>query len=99
MLQVTGFCACCDLRTLSLSVCIQSAAKGCNHFYSSSGGNAGLAAAYCASQLKTPITVIVPETAPQIIRDKLAEYGAEVRVHGKVNQLPTLAIQLVLQTV
>ena len=69
---------------------MQSAARGCNHFYSSSCGNAGLAAAYCAGQLKIPITVTVPETAPQIIRDKLTEYGAEVRVHGKVSHLPTL---------
>ena len=73
---------------MTLHVCTQAAAKGCNHFYCSSCGNAGLAAAYSARQLKIPITVIVPETAPQIIRDKLTEYGAEVRVHGKVGQLP-----------
>ena len=33
----------------------------------------------------------MPETTPCVIRDKLAEYGAEVRVHGKVNQLAVLS--------
>ncbi|CAI7989038.1 L-serine dehydratase/L-threonine deaminase [Geodia barretti] len=58
--------------------------RGCTRFASSSGGNAGLAAAYIARQLGLPITVVVPETTPSFIADKLREEGAEVEVVGKV---------------
>ncbi len=51
---------------------------------SSSGGNAGLAAAYCARELGLPITVVVPQTTPSFIVDKLREEGASVEVVGKV---------------
>ena len=48
------------------------------------GGNAGLAAAFCAKELGLPITVVVPQTTPTFIVDKLREEGAEVEVVGKV---------------
>ena len=58
--------------------------RGCTRFSSSSGGNAGLAAAFIARELGLPITVVVPETTPSFIADKLREEGAEVEVVGKV---------------
>lgn len=51
---------------------------------SSSGGNAGLAAIYCAQELGVPITVVVPEPTPQFIVDKMRGEGATVEVLGKV---------------
>lgn len=50
---------------------------------SSSGGNAGLAAAYAARELGLPCVVVVPGTTPEFIRARLASYGAEVVVHGE----------------
>lgn len=48
------------------------------------GGNAGLAAAFCAQQLGIPITVVVPESTPALTICKLKEEGAVVEVKGKV---------------
>ena len=48
------------------------------------GGNAGLAATYCAQQLNKPIHVIVPESTPVNVVKKLEKNGAEVLVFGKV---------------
>ena len=62
----------------------QAVERGCTRFASSSGGNAGLAAAFIARELGLPITVVVPETTPSFIADKLREEGAEVEVVGKV---------------
>ena len=50
------------------------------------GGNAGLAATYCAQQLKKPIQVIVPESTPDSVVKKLENNGADVLVFGKVLQ-------------
>ena len=52
-------------------------------FVSSSGGNAGLAVAYSGSKLGAKTTVVVPETTPEFIRDRLESYEAKVIVHGK----------------
>jgi threonine dehydratase len=43
----------------------------------SSGGNAGLAAAYAARKLNVPCTVYVPKTTPESVHQKLRD---EVRV-------------------
>lgn len=48
------------------------------HFYSSSGGNAGLACATAAVTLGQPATVVVPMTTSQLMIGKLRELGAEV---------------------
>ena len=48
------------------------------------GGNAGLAAAYCARELGLPITVVVPQSTPEFMVQKLKEEGAEVEVVGRV---------------
>ncbi|NWV36170.1 SDSL protein, partial [Grantiella picta] len=65
-------------------LCQDAAKKGCRHFVCSSGGNAGLAAAYAARKLGLPITVVVPSSSgPNPVR-KLEELGAKVEVYGKV---------------
>ncbi|KAG8158915.1 hypothetical protein KVR01_011358 [Diaporthe batatas] len=48
------------------------------HFYSSSGGNAGLACATAAATLGRPATVIVPMSTSQLMIGKLRELGADV---------------------
>ncbi|MDT0319687.1 serine/threonine dehydratase [Streptomyces millisiae] len=48
-----------------------------------SGGNAGLACAWAATQRGIPATVFVPETAPAVKLDRLRELGAEVRPVGR----------------
>ena len=53
---------------------------------SSSGGNAGLAAAYCAQELGLPITVVVPLTTPDFIVQKIKDEGATVEVVGEVRR-------------
>ncbi|CAH1801967.1 unnamed protein product [Owenia fusiformis] len=58
--------------------------NGCNHLVSSSGGNAGLAAAYAARKLNIAATIVVPETTPEFMRERLREEGATVEVCGKV---------------
>ena len=57
---------------------------GATHLVSSSGGNAGLAAAWAGARLGVPTTVVVPETTPDWIRARIRTYGAEVVVHGAV---------------
>lgn len=49
----------------------------------SSGGNAGLAAAYSARKLKVPCTIVVPGTTPMFIVERLREEGATVEICGK----------------
>lgn len=52
------------------------------HFYSSSGGNAGLAAAYACRSYGQMCTVVVPTlTKPQMI-ERIKLTGAEVVIHG-----------------
>jgi threonine dehydratase len=48
-----------------------------------SGGNHGLGVAYAARQLGVPATVYVPETAPLVKRERIASWGAEVRLAGR----------------
>ncbi|XP_067911235.1 serine dehydratase-like isoform X2 [Heterodontus francisci] len=62
----------------------QAAEEGCKHFVCSSGGNAGLAAAFAAQKLQIPATILVPSSTPVFIIQKLKEHGAFVEVVGKV---------------
>jgi threonine dehydratase len=48
-----------------------------------SGGNHGLGVAYAARTLAVPATVYVPETAPPVKRERIASWGAEVRLAGQ----------------
>ncbi|ASY33635.1 putative threonine dehydratase [Streptomyces sp. Tu6071] len=48
-----------------------------------SGGNAGLACAWAAREAGVPATVFLPQNAPRVKVDRLAEYGARVRLVGR----------------
>jgi L-serine/L-threonine ammonia-lyase len=62
--------------------CEQYALRGARRFVSSSGGNAGIAAAHAGRRLGLPVTVVVPETASRQARGLIAREGAEIIVHG-----------------
>ncbi|KAL7793424.1 tryptophan synthase beta subunit-like PLP-dependent enzyme [Trichoderma afarasin] len=53
------------------------------HFYCLSGGNAGLACASSAAALCKPATIVIPETASEIFKNKLLDLGARVFQVGK----------------
>ena len=59
------------------------AAEGFEQLVASSGGNAGLAVAYCGKALGMPTTVFIPSTSHQLFVDELKTYGANVVVAGK----------------
>lgn len=61
---------------------IREAGAGSVEVYTSSGGNAGLAAAYASKQHGVPCTVVLPMTAKKAALDKLEALGATVHVHG-----------------
>lgn len=50
----------------------------------STGGNAGLAAAYAARKLGIPATVVLPEGTSLQVVSRLQGDGAEVQLTGKV---------------
>lgn len=52
------------------------------HIYTSSGGNAGLAAAYASRFHHVQCTVVLPVLTKQAALDKLKEYGASITIHG-----------------
>lgn len=64
------------------AVCEARHAAGARRFVSSSGGNAGIAVAYCGRELGVPVLVAVPETASARARALIRAEGAEVVVHG-----------------
>lgn len=63
-------------------LCQQEYEKGARHLVASSGGNAGLAVAYAGRQLGVRVTVFVPSTTPQMMREKIEAEGATVIVEG-----------------
>lgn len=69
------------LRGIGL-VCQHHARNGAKRFVSSSGGNAGIAAAYAGRELGIPVTVVVPETTPPRARRLISDMSAEILVHG-----------------
>ena len=66
------------------AACEEHKRKGKTRFVSSSGGNAGLAAAYAGRLLGVPVTVVVPENATAHVKKLLKEEGATVIVQGDV---------------
>jgi L-serine/L-threonine ammonia-lyase len=62
--------------------CEEYARRGARRFISSSGGNAGIAAAYAGRRLGIPVTVVVPETTSARARQLILREQAEVVVHG-----------------
>ncbi|XP_078451619.1 L-serine dehydratase/L-threonine deaminase [Lampetra planeri] len=65
-------------------LCQVSARRGCQRFVCSSGGNAGLAAAYSARMLGVPATIYVPTTTPNFTVERLRDEGATVNIHGQM---------------
>lgn len=62
--------------------CAEYQRRGAKRFISSSGGNAGIAAAYSGRKLGVPVLVVVPETTSARARALIAREGAEILVHG-----------------
>jgi L-serine/L-threonine ammonia-lyase len=62
--------------------CEEYARRGARRFISSSGGNAGIAAAYAGRRLAIPVTVVVPETTTERAMELIRREHAEVIVHG-----------------
>lgn len=62
--------------------CAEYQRRGAKRFVASSGGNAGIAAAYAGRQLGVPVLVVVPETTSERARMLIAREGAQVLVHG-----------------
>ncbi|XP_076603972.1 serine dehydratase-like [Chaetodon auriga] len=50
----------------------------------SSGGNAGMAAAYVARKMGVPATIVVPSSSPQLVVQRLQDQGATVKITGRV---------------
>ncbi|MGO4175872.1 pyridoxal-phosphate dependent enzyme [Bosea sp. TAF32] len=69
------------LRGIGLA-CQHYARRGAKRFVSSSGGNAGIAAAYAGRELGIPVRVVVPETTPARARRLISGMDAEILVHG-----------------
>ncbi len=63
-------------------LCQNAVAGGARHFVSSSGGNAGVAAAYAGRELGVRTTVFVFHGVPDTARQRMEEYGAEVVMAG-----------------
>jgi L-serine/L-threonine ammonia-lyase len=66
------------------NLCQNAHAKGATHFVCPSGGNAGFAAAVAGAALKVRTTIVVPQSTPESVRDKIRAIGAEVLVHGAI---------------
>lgn len=64
------------------NLCRKSVVPGMVKFVCSSGGNAGLAAAYAASELGKPIEIYTPESTPKFVVRKLENNGAKVVIAG-----------------
>jgi L-serine/L-threonine ammonia-lyase len=64
------------------ALCQELVAAGKGHLVSSSGGNAGYAAAYAGRQLGVPVTVVVPESTSEMARRRIESEGADLIVRG-----------------
>lgn len=62
--------------------CNEHARRGARRFILSSGGNAGIAAAYAGRRLQIPVTVVVPQTTTQRAKELIRQEGGDVIVHG-----------------
>ena len=58
--------------------------RGCQYFVSSSGGNAGLAVAYAGRVLDVPVSVFIPTTTPDHVKERMILEGAKVVQKGSV---------------
>eukprot|EP00965_Chrysotila_dentata_P185957 6139560-Pleurochrysis_carterae.AAC.2 len=63
-------------------MCSQLQKQGVSRLISSSGGNAGLAAATMGRKLGMAVRVVVPTTTKPLMLERIRAQQAEVRVHG-----------------
>lgn len=76
--------------------CEQYQRRGAKRFISSSGGNAGIAAAYAGRRLNVPVVVVVPETTSERAKELMARECAGVIVHGSsFQEANALALSMV----
>ena len=76
--------------------CEQYQRRGAKRFICSSGGNAGIAAAYAGRRLNVPVVVVVPETTSERARELIARECAGVIVHGRsFQEANALALSMV----
>lgn len=70
--------------------------RGARRFISSSGGNAGIAAAYAGRRLQVPVLVVVPETSSERARELIRREQADIIVHGaSFQEANALALSMV----
>ncbi len=70
--------------------------QGFTRLVCSSGGNAGVAAAYCGMKLGVKVQVFLPTTSKQLFIDAIKSYGAEVIIAGDVwDEANTVALEVV----
>lgn len=65
-------------------LCEELKAQGVRTIISSSGGNAGHAAAYCARVLGMEATIVIPDTASRYMADVIRREGATVLTRGHI---------------
>src|ERR1700754_1115046 len=63
-------------------LCQREVENGAREIFCASGGNAGIAAAFAGRALGVPVTIVVPETTSEEVRQSIRKTGAVVRVHG-----------------
>lgn len=81
------------------ALCEQAVASGKTHLISSSGGNAGYAAAYAGKRLGVKVTVVVPQSTGDTAKQRIAGEDAEVIVKGAMwDEADAYARQLVEKT-
>ncbi len=79
--------------------CQEYARRGANRFICSSGGNAGIAAAYAGRHLSIPVVVVVPETTTERAKKLIRQEGAQVIVHGASwQEANALAVSMLQKT-
>lgn len=64
-------------------LCQKYIADGYKSLVASSGGNAGVAVAYCGMKLQRPTTIFIPKTSHQLYIDKIQSLGATVIIAGE----------------
>ncbi|AHE66281.1 pyridoxal-phosphate dependent enzyme [Legionella oakridgensis] len=65
-------------------LCQREVRRGRRSFVASSGGNAGVAVAYCGMKLGVSTTIFIPSSSHPMYIDAIKSYGAQVIVAGAV---------------
>lgn len=66
------------------ALCQEQALHGSTHFVASSGGNAGIAVAYCGMTMGIPATIFIPKSSHTLYVNAIKTYGAKVIIAGQV---------------